>query len=212
MKKRRPVYCRKCAHLLLVKRVHVLPLCVALANFTGGALRERVNIKGVVLAEKRNKRNDCSLYRRIWFGHIPKKIRDLKEWARGDVNADYAEIEEYPVKNEEERVKKFLTQGHRRRKKRKAVKRETQKIIIKAESNLEEEALRAEEAFTTEAEEGAAPDSAESAEVSFSDESGGRQDLRDVDGIDSHVDSSEIGSPVSEDSNSRNGDGGEADL
>ncbi len=182
---------------------------MARADFTGGALRERVNIKGVALAEKRNKRNDCPLYRRVLFEYIPKKIRDLKEWVRGDVNGDYAEIEEYSVKVEEERVKEFIAEGHRGRKRRETIKRKNPKVTIKAESNIEHEAIRAEEAY----------DKAEAkksvsgfTEVSSGNEDSEGEDLRDGDGFDGDAGVTGGSSPVSESDNVGDGLGGEADL
>ena len=102
--KRKLVHCQQCKYLLLIKREKVLALCVAKAKFSGGALRNKVNIKGIVLAESRNLKMNCRLFRWKWL--IPAKLF-MRNWIRRDLNVKKAKMGEYPIEEEEERERQF---------------------------------------------------------------------------------------------------------
>jgi len=75
-------------------------LCVATARFKGGALREKVDIQGVVPALARNFSNDCEYYKHSMFE--TKALRELKQWAMEDLHAKKADIEDYSIDREVE--------------------------------------------------------------------------------------------------------------
>ncbi len=112
MKSKKEMYCRKCMYLLLLKRKNVLPLCVATARFLGGPLREKMNVGGLVFAEKRNRKNNCLYFRLKIFEY--KRVKELKEWVRRNLNAEKAALKEYPVEAEEERCKGFVKKIQKR--------------------------------------------------------------------------------------------------
>jgi hypothetical protein len=71
---------------------------VATARFKGGAIREKVDITGVVPALMRNFSNDCEYYKNKLFES--SLIRELKRWAMEDINAKKADIGDYPIERE----------------------------------------------------------------------------------------------------------------
>ena len=104
MKNQKKVYCRKCAHLLLIKKANILALCVGEANFKDGSLRSKIDVTDVVPAEKKNRNNDCADFRRF----PSYRILQLKNIARRSINAKGASIKEYSVKTEKYNTDAFL--------------------------------------------------------------------------------------------------------
>jgi len=132
MKSKKEMYCRKCMYLLLLKRQNVLPLCVATARFLGGPLREKMNVRGMVPAEKRNRKNNCLYFRLKIFEY--KRVKELKEWVRRNLNAEKATLKEYPVEAEEERCKALTKKPSKKRKKaRKRAQRHSEGLDDKAQ-------------------------------------------------------------------------------
>jgi len=92
----KPVYCRKCAHLLIVKGEKSVPLCVATARFKGGAIRERLDVVGVAVAHDRNQSNDCGLYTRF----SRPKTKALKSWLIERIGAEAGTVDDYALEDE----------------------------------------------------------------------------------------------------------------
>jgi hypothetical protein len=117
MKKNKPkkyphkVTCKGCANLLLLKSGNCLSLCVATVNFVPGPLRKKMDITGLTVAEKRNRRNNCKLYTPVSF-----RAWDLKRFILGrlnNVNKGYKRIsiKEYPFSTEQEKQQKYIGEG-----------------------------------------------------------------------------------------------------
>lgn len=100
--KKKKVYCKGCAYLFLLDGID-RPLCLASAEFVNGPLRDKVNVSGSVFAEKRNKKNNCTLRQSVSL-----KAYALKKWMLRSDHADgtgkqvkQKTLRDYPVKQEE---------------------------------------------------------------------------------------------------------------
>lgn len=62
MKKK--VFCKGCAYLLLIEGKAAL--CVATAKSVSGPIHSTIDVIGVKIAEERNKRNNCKLWKSKW--------------------------------------------------------------------------------------------------------------------------------------------------
>ncbi len=105
--KQKPVYCQKCAYLLLIKQTKVLPLCVAKAVFTGTAIRAKTDVTGWTFAEKQNKDNNCPFFSRI--GTL--RSRQIKQWLREDLHAKKAKLKDYSINEEKNRVAQYQSEN-----------------------------------------------------------------------------------------------------
>ena len=100
---------------MLIKRKKVLPLCVALAKFKSGPLRERINVSGVTNPFILNKNGLCKYYRpKIFYSQY---IRDIKNWIKESINAQDADIKEISFEEEDKESAKFKanTRGSRKK-------------------------------------------------------------------------------------------------
>lgn len=125
-KKRKPVFCKGCANLLLIPGF--APQCLASATFISGPLRAKVDIKGRVSAEKRNLWNDCKYRRRLSL-----LAYRLKKWILWRVNDEGRKrpklreehLKDYSVEIEGTKKKGYLEE----RRERRSVKNDTSILI-----------------------------------------------------------------------------------
>jgi hypothetical protein len=81
------------------------PDCVATAEFVEGPLRRKIDVTGMMKAEKRNLNNDCSYHRRF-----RPKAREIKNWLLWRLNdGSTAKVEEttltsYAVTDESKQI------------------------------------------------------------------------------------------------------------
>lgn len=114
-KGRHKVFCEGCAYLLYLGGT--APLCVATAEFVEGPLRPRIEVVGVVSAEKRNVHNDCEF--RV---SVSRKAWKIKKWLIGRLNYGNTEgkrieevgISEYNYSKEYQRKKNLLRETYDR--------------------------------------------------------------------------------------------------
>lgn len=104
------VFCSRCAELLLIKGV--LPICVALAQFERGPLRERIGIKGYMSAEKRNRYNNYKRFRIIDFKSVAKKRFVINKLSREGINVESSSLQQYSIKAESLHKKKICRTQH----------------------------------------------------------------------------------------------------
>lgn len=108
LRRKSRVHCAGCANLFyLGGETH--PMCVATAEFIGGPIRDKVEVTGVVSAERRNAHNNCP-YRK----GVSRRAYNIKRWLLWRLNDGNTEgqvtekrIEEYPV-DEEYSIKRKL--------------------------------------------------------------------------------------------------------
>lgn len=78
-KKAEKVYCAQCRFFLSGKSnpLHQ-DVCLATAHLSGDAISEEGDVVGLVLPTERNKRNNCSRYRKMPFLHLRKRDRNTE--------------------------------------------------------------------------------------------------------------------------------------
>lgn len=109
-KKTNKVYCSGCANLFYTGGV---PLCVATAEFVGGPIRKHVDVKGVVPAESRNRRNDCPLRESSSLHAYRIKKWLLWRLSNGREQVRERNIEEYPLEEEAARKDQHRSEEYR---------------------------------------------------------------------------------------------------
>lgn len=101
------VFCEGCAHLFIVK--DLAPMCVALAKFVKGPLRQKIDVLHVTSAESRNIKNNCG-----YKSGVSIQAWEFKRWLLRRFNYDdkkrFEEINlrEYSVKEEYDRKRAIL--------------------------------------------------------------------------------------------------------
>lgn len=100
--KKRKVHCDGCANLFFIGGAST-PMCVATASFESGPIRKRIEVVGLVRAERRNRSNDCpyraSVSLRAWEMKrwLLWRLNDEVEWGK---RAKEHSIREYPIISE----------------------------------------------------------------------------------------------------------------
>lgn len=119
MKIRKTVYCRGCAHLLVLRgEVGMLILCVARCKFKHGALRKRVHLVGWRMAERVNRQNDCAWHTpRFWaiLCGIGFRIFRIKNWLRKHTGSQSVSLKDYSVREEYQKQVSYEQASRRRR-------------------------------------------------------------------------------------------------
>lgn len=147
MKRRKAkVFCFGCANLFMVggkQGKETPPMCIATAEFVEGPLRRKIDVFGVMSAERRNIKNDC-VHRLC----VSIRAWELKRWLLWRLNdgskkrIEEIDPREYPVKKEYDRKKAILGGGQE------DTAEETEKDCSEIQEEIEEES-----GFETEAEE-----------------------------------------------------------
>lgn len=111
--KKKSVYCASCANLLLIRGVS--PICVATVQYVRGPLREIVDIKGSVSAEKRNKYNNCKFYKWLFSSVARKKKWWMeKRFRMQGVTPQKIKLSEYKLMEERRRKEIFIHGGQQK--------------------------------------------------------------------------------------------------
>jgi len=109
MKRYSKVFCNCCACLFVIKGEK--PLCVATAEFVEGPLRNKIDVVGLKLAEKRNLKNNCD-YRK----NVSLRAWEIKRWLLGRMRNGGSKVEAgnlsgYTIEEEARQKNKFKVNG-----------------------------------------------------------------------------------------------------
>lgn len=86
MRRHDEVFCNGCACLFIIKGEK--PLCVATGVFVGGPLRRKIDVVGIISAEKRNAKNDCDYHMTV-----SRQAWEIKRWLLGRMRNDVNKVE-----------------------------------------------------------------------------------------------------------------------
>lgn len=113
------VYCSGCAHLFVIKGEQ--PLCVATAGFIEGPLRSKIDVLGLISAEKRNLKNDCG-HRKPVSIHAWEVKRWLLRRMSNGIEIKEGSLTDYPIEEESDYKQKLKESEEKRQQKVRTIK------------------------------------------------------------------------------------------
>ena len=93
-------YCNRCTFLFLIEGKR--PMCLLKAKWVGGALRERVDVRGIMAAEMRNAFNTCTGKRLISIRAV-----SMKRFMLASLQEEELPLKAYPMVEEQDTTAQY---------------------------------------------------------------------------------------------------------